>query len=86
MVLEEETDDHILAVTVWAVGQIGKHTPEHAKAVAVANILLKLLEVRERGVEFDFSCESLIRCKCEYLFRSIVAQRSEKLGGPQGKI
>lgn len=45
IVLQEETEDHILAVTVWAVGQIGKHTPEHAKAIAVANILSKLLEV-----------------------------------------
>lgn len=45
IVLQEETEDHILAVTVWAIGQIGKHTPEHAKAVAVANILPKLLEV-----------------------------------------
>lgn len=45
VVLQEETEDHILAVTVWAIGQIGKHTPEHAKAVAVANVLSKLLEV-----------------------------------------
>jgi len=43
--LQEETEDYILAVTVWAVGQIGKHSPEHAKAVAVANVLPKLLEV-----------------------------------------
>ncbi|CAD1480126.1 unnamed protein product, partial [Heterotrigona itama] len=44
-ILLEETDDHILAVTVWAIGQIGKHTSEHAKAVAVANILPKLLQL-----------------------------------------
>jgi len=45
IVLQEETEDHILAVTVWTIGQIGKHTPEHAKAVAVTNLLSKLLEV-----------------------------------------
>lgn len=45
IVLQEETEDHILAVTVWAIGQIGKHTAEHAKAVAVANILSRLLKV-----------------------------------------
>ncbi|XP_011643538.1 sperm-associated antigen 6-like [Pogonomyrmex barbatus] len=45
IVLQEETEDHILAVTVWAIGQIGKHTSEHAKAVAVANILSKILEL-----------------------------------------
>ncbi|XP_006624170.1 sperm-associated antigen 6-like isoform X2 [Apis dorsata] len=44
-ILHEENDDHTLAVTVWAIGQIGKHTSEHAKAVAVANILPKLLEL-----------------------------------------
>lgn len=44
-ILYEENDDHTLAVTVWAIGQIGKHTSEHAKAVAVANILPKLLQV-----------------------------------------
>ncbi|XP_018404377.1 PREDICTED: sperm-associated antigen 6-like [Cyphomyrmex costatus] len=45
VVLQEETDDHILAVTVWAIGQIGKYTPEHAKAVAVANLLSKLFQL-----------------------------------------
>ncbi|XP_043599003.1 sperm-associated antigen 6-like isoform X3 [Bombus pyrosoma] len=44
-ILYEENDDHTLAVTVWAIGQIGKHTSEHAKAVAVANILPKLLQL-----------------------------------------
>ncbi|XP_015177758.1 PREDICTED: sperm-associated antigen 6 [Polistes dominula] len=43
-ILENETDDHILAVTAWTLGQIGKHTPEHAKSVADANVLPKLLE------------------------------------------
>ncbi|KAG7209975.1 hypothetical protein KM043_011563 [Ampulex compressa] len=45
IVLEEETDNQILAITIWAIGQIGKHTPEHAKAVALANIFPKLLEL-----------------------------------------
>lgn len=54
VVLQEETDDHILAVTVWAVGQIGKHTPEHAKAVAVANLLSKLLEVYSYSIDYSF--------------------------------
>nr|XP_050857318.1 sperm-associated antigen 6-like isoform X1 [Vespula vulgaris] len=43
--LENETDDHTLAVTAWTLGQIGKHTPEHAKSVADANVLSKLLEL-----------------------------------------
>ncbi|XP_046617131.1 sperm-associated antigen 6-like isoform X1 [Neodiprion virginianus] len=45
IVLQEETEDHILSITVWALGQIGKHTPEHAKALAVADVFRKLLEL-----------------------------------------
>ena len=42
--LSEEPEDHIQAAAAWALGQIGRHTPEHAKAVAVANVLPKLLQ------------------------------------------
>lgn len=31
------------AATAWALGQIGRHTPEHAKAVALTNVLESLL-------------------------------------------
>ena len=41
----EETDDHVQAAIAWSLGQIGRHTPEHAKAVAVANVLPRLLYV-----------------------------------------
>ena len=43
--LSEETEDHIQAATAWALGQIGRHTPEHAKAIAQANVLPRLLEL-----------------------------------------
>ena len=39
IILSEEQEDHIKAATVWALGQIGGHTPEHAKAIAVSNVL-----------------------------------------------
>ena len=42
--LSEEPEDHIQAASAWALGQIGRHTPEHSKAVAVANVLPKLLQ------------------------------------------
>uniref|UniRef100_A0A3B4ZZZ9 Sperm associated antigen 6 n=1 Tax=Stegastes partitus TaxID=144197 RepID=A0A3B4ZZZ9_9TELE len=41
--LADHSDD--LAATVWSIGQIGHHTPEHAKAVATAHLLPKLLEL-----------------------------------------
>ena len=39
IILSEEQEDHIKAATVWALGQIGGHTPEHAKAIGVSNVL-----------------------------------------------
>jgi hypothetical protein len=44
LTLSEEKEDHLKAAAAWALGQIGRHTPEHAKAVALANVLPKLLE------------------------------------------
>ena len=44
IVLSEEQEDYIQAATAWALGQIGRHTPEHSKAIAVANIFPKLLQ------------------------------------------
>nr|XP_008110640.1 PREDICTED: sperm-associated antigen 6 isoform X2 [Anolis carolinensis] len=41
--LSEEPEDHIKAAAAWSLGQIGRHTPEHARAVAVANVLPVLL-------------------------------------------
>ncbi|CDI80950.1 armadillo/beta-catenin-like repeat protein, putative [Eimeria praecox] len=41
--LETETEDHAKAAAAWAVGQLGRHTPDHAMAVAEADILRLLL-------------------------------------------
>lgn len=30
----QEAEDHIRAAAAWALGQVGRHTPDHAKAVA----------------------------------------------------
>jgi hypothetical protein len=43
--LAEETEDHVLGAVSWALGQVGRHTAEHAKAVAMANVLPRLLEL-----------------------------------------
>lgn len=42
--MSEEREGYIEAAIAWALGQIGRHTPEHAKAVAVANVLPRLLK------------------------------------------
>lgn len=43
--LIEEHEDHIKAAAAWALGQIGRHTAEHARHVAVANVLPTLLDI-----------------------------------------
>ena len=43
--LEKETEDHIKAASAWSLGQIGRHSADHAKSVADAGILPKLLDV-----------------------------------------
>ncbi|XP_036262807.1 sperm-associated antigen 6 isoform X1 [Molothrus ater] len=43
--LVEEHEDHIKAAAAWALGQIGRHTTEHARHVAVANVLPTLLDI-----------------------------------------
>lgn len=45
-ILKVEQDNHILAVTIWALGQIGKHSPEHSKSVADLDVFAYILSVR----------------------------------------
>ncbi|XP_026192545.1 sperm-associated antigen 6 [Cyclospora cayetanensis] len=41
--LETESEDHAKAAAAWAVGQLGRHTPDHAMAVAEADVLRLLM-------------------------------------------
>jgi hypothetical protein len=41
--LVEEPEDHIKSASAWALGQVGRHSPDHAKALADANVLPKLV-------------------------------------------
>ena len=40
-----EPEDHIKSASAWSLGQVGRHSPDHAKALADANALPKLLAV-----------------------------------------
>lgn len=60
-VLCSETESHILAAVVWAVGQCGKHTPEHASCVASCGMFYQILQL--------YNCEKsspdlIQKCKC----------------------
>merc|ERR1711981_996578 len=37
--LVSEPEDHIKSASAWSLGQIGRHSPEHARALADAQVL-----------------------------------------------
>ncbi len=39
-----ESDDHIRAAAVWSLGQLGRHSPDHAKALAQADVFRRLID------------------------------------------
>lgn len=43
--LLNETEDYIRAAAAWSLGQLGRHSPDHAKALANADVFSKLIEV-----------------------------------------
>lgn len=45
MLLEGNKTNVQLSACVWALGHIGKHSPEHSKALADTNAYPKILEV-----------------------------------------
>ncbi|XP_012283580.1 sperm-associated antigen 6, partial [Orussus abietinus] len=64
LVLQDETEDHMRAVTAWAIGQIGKHTSEHAKAIALANIfpvLLKMYSDPRSSEDLKAKCKATLK-------------------------
>lgn len=71
--LSEEPEDHIKAAAAWALGQIGRYTPEHARAVAVTNtlpVLLSLYMCTESSEDLQVKSKKAIKNilqKCTYL-------------------
>ncbi|KAG5900042.1 hypothetical protein JTB14_009120 [Gonioctena quinquepunctata] len=59
-ILEHSEDDALLSVTAWAIGQIGKHSPEHSQAVAAANIFPRLVALHQSN---QFSEDLKYKCK-----------------------
>jgi hypothetical protein len=45
--LKSETDETVRAAAAWSLGQIGRHTPDHAMHVAEANVFHTLVEIHE---------------------------------------
>ncbi|KAH0575798.1 Axoneme central apparatus protein [Spironucleus salmonicida] len=70
--LVSESEDHIIAATVWVLGQIGRHTPEHARAVCDANVLPKLL-----GLFMSENSSEDLKQKCKRSIKFIVQKTNQ---------
>ncbi|EFJ51264.1 hypothetical protein VOLCADRAFT_109629 [Volvox carteri f. nagariensis] len=67
--LNEEPEDHLKSATAWTLGQIGRHTPDHAKAVADTGCLATLVSLESDGA----SSEDL-KTKCRRALKSVIAK------------
>eukprot|EP00455_Lapot_gusevi_P054943 TRINITY_DN8894_c0_g1_i12.p1 TRINITY_DN8894_c0_g1~~TRINITY_DN8894_c0_g1_i12.p1 ORF type:complete len:359 (+),score=103.50 TRINITY_DN8894_c0_g1_i12:30-1079(+) len=71
--LVSESEDHIKAAAAWSLCQIGRHTPDHARALAVADVFGKLIEVyasNESSEDLKKKAQSGLKNvlqKCTYL-------------------
>ena len=71
-VLAEEPEDHVKSASAWSLGQIGRHTPNHAKAIADAGVLAKLVAVGS----LPSSSEDL-RTKCVRALRFVIEKLTD---------
>ncbi|KAK5638658.1 hypothetical protein RI129_012953 [Pyrocoelia pectoralis] len=63
-ILNTSTDDATLSVTAWTLGQIGKHSPEHAKAVGIANAFPRLLHLylsNKSSEDLRYKCKNTLK-------------------------
>ena len=58
--LVNEREDHIKAATVWTLGQVGRHTPDHAKALAEGGVFSPMVVLFGRD---DSSDDLKLKCK-----------------------
>jgi len=70
--LVEEPEDHVKSASAWSLGQIGRHTPNHAKAIADAGVLAKLVAVGS----LPSSSEDL-RTKCVRALRFVIEKLTD---------
>lgn len=67
--INEETEDHLKSATAWTLGQVGRHTPDHAKAVADTGVLSVLV-----SLEGDASASEDLKTKCRRALKSIIGK------------
>ncbi|KAA6426063.1 MAG: sperm-associated antigen 6 [Trebouxia sp. A1-2] len=67
--LSEEAEEHMKSASAWALGQLGRHTPDHAKAVADTGVLPLLVTI-----ENDTHSSEDLKGKCRKALKAIVAK------------
>lgn len=71
--LMTESEDHIKAAAAWSLGQLGRHTPDHAKALAQADcfrLLIDVFQAPESSADLKTKCQRALKGvlqKCTYL-------------------
>jgi hypothetical protein len=65
----QDAEPHLKAACVWSLGQIGKHTPSHARALALSDVFRHVLALLLE----DAGSEDL-RDKCQRCLRAVIAQ------------
>ncbi|KAH9276645.1 hypothetical protein BASA83_000776 [Batrachochytrium salamandrivorans] len=71
--LVSEVEEHIKAACAWSLGQIGRHSPDHAKTLADHAVLPKLLQVltstsgdgEEVGADLKTKTKRALKCILE---------------------
>jgi 3-methyladenine DNA glycosylase AlkD len=67
--LSEEQEDYMKSATAWSLGQIGRHTPDHAKALADCGVLPTLVDL-----EADPQSSEDLKTKCKRALKAVVAK------------
>ena len=67
--LINEPEDHIRAATVWTLGQVGRHTPQHARALSDGGVLLPMVQLHVRP---DSSPD--LRMKAKRALKTVLAR------------
>lgn len=63
VVLDEEVEEHLLAACSWSIGQISRHSPDHAKIVADNGILVKLLYIIKATINENTNSDLFVKTK-----------------------
>lgn len=61
-----------LAACVWAIGQIGRHSSEHSKAVSDSALLAKVLQIYDNAAQMPPSAGGDLRVKCKTMLQSCI--------------